>query len=84
MYLGFQGTHHVLYWYSVPGYDKLNQIQLFEITDANLSISEYDLCQSWGLSEAYLSTLTFNAAKASFYNDADKKEILKVNQRYEP
>ena len=38
---------------------------------------EFELAQSWGLTETMLSEATFNAARGSFLGDRDKKDLLK-------
>ena len=40
-------------------------------------IQEFELAQSWGLTETMLSEATFNAARGSFLGDRDKKDLLK-------
>ena len=40
-------------------------------------LQEFELLQSWGLSETDLAQATFAAARASFCNDPDKKELMK-------
>jgi adenosine deaminase len=55
------------------------QKTLATMVDKDVSlILELDLCHSWGLSETYLASLAFNAAKSSFLDDQAKKELLKV------
>ncbi|XP_059092869.1 adenosine deaminase-like [Tigriopus californicus] len=62
----------------------------FAIDDANFSINsddptitntylpeEYDIVQSWGLTEAHLTRANFNAAKASFLPDDEKRTLIK-------
>ena len=43
----------------------------------NKYLQEFELLQSWGLSETDLAQATFAAARASFCNDPDKKELMK-------
>jgi adenosine deaminase len=41
------------------------------------TVQEFDLAQSWGLTETQLASSTFSAARASFLNDQDKKDLMK-------
>lgn len=68
----------------------------FAIDEANFSINsddptitntylpeEYDIVQSWGLTEAHLTRANFNAAKASFLPEDEKKALIKdLKQAY--
>ena len=40
-------------------------------------LQEFELLQSWGLSETDLAQATFSAARASFCGDSDRKELMK-------
>jgi hypothetical protein len=42
-----------------------------------LLYQEFELAQSWGLTETMLSEATFNAARATFLGDQDKKDLLR-------
>ena len=41
------------------------------------SLQEFELLQSWGLTETDLAQATFSAARASFCSDQDRKEMMK-------
>ena len=41
------------------------------------TVQEVDLAQSWGLTETQLAASTFSAARASFLDDQDKKDLMK-------
>lgn len=41
------------------------------------TVQEFELVRSWGLTETMLSEATFNAARASFLSDQDKKDLLR-------
>ena len=41
------------------------------------TVQEVELLLSWGLTETDLAQATFSAARASFCNDQDKKELMK-------
>lgn len=40
-------------------------------------VQEYELAQSWGLTETHLASATFNAARAAFAEDQEKKDLMK-------
>ena len=44
---------------------------------SNEENQEFELLQSWGLSETDLAQATFSAARASFCSDSDRKELMK-------
>ena len=46
-------------------------------TDVYFLQQEFELLQSWGLSETDLAQATFSAARASFCGDGDRKELMK-------
>ena len=45
------------------------------------TVQEYELVQSWGLNETHLASATFNAARASFAEDQEKKDLMKELRR---
>ena len=44
-------------------------------------VQEFELVQSWGLNETHLAAATFNAARASFAEDQEKKDLMKELRR---